>query len=73
MFIGRESACIDVDVGVDFDSSDMQATWFEYSTHTAGYDSFPNARYHTACHQYVLHYSTASISVRRTVVFISTM
>lgn len=73
MFIGRESACIDVDVGVDFDSSDMQATWFEYSAHTAGYDPFTNARYHTTGHQYVLHYSTASVSGRMTVMFISAM
>lgn len=69
MFIGRESACIDVDVGVDFDSSDMQATWFEDSPHTAGYDPFTNARYHTTGHQYILHYLILSVSVRKTVMF----
>lgn len=61
MLIGGEGARIDVNVRVDFDGCDVKAAGLENGAHTAGYDALPNARYHTTCHQYVLHNAAHSL------------
>lgn len=47
MLIRWEGASIDVDVGVDFDGCDMEATGLEDGAHAAGNDAFANPRYDT--------------------------
>lgn len=61
VLIGRESSRVYVNVRIDFDGCDVKAAGLENGAHTAGYDTLPNARYHTACHQYILHNATHSL------------
>ena len=48
MFIWRECASINVNVGVDLDRRDSNSTCFEYRAHAAGNYSFPNPTDHTS-------------------------
>ena len=55
MFIRREGAGIDVDVGINFDGCNSDAIGFENRPDATRDDAFPNPAYHASRHQNVLH------------------
>lgn len=55
MLVGRESSSVDVQIGVDFDRSNMKPDSFQQSTDAARNDSFPDTANYTTSHQNILH------------------
>lgn len=65
VLIGRECACVNINVRIDLDGGDMEAAGFEDCSHTAGNNTFTNSRYNTTSDQDVLHISGKTWTERK--------